>query len=728
MSRPRSRSPHYRRFPWEEPDFDTDKVLKVLDGNPPERSQRHRKDHEEHWDSLEEDVYSEGQRRPPPFPDDRQFAHHHRPDGELYHRGSSSHYAHRRLSPPRNLGGNGDRRREGFSEHFQSFGKRGRLTDSPPSLMRERLLQNSSPHSDHLQRDERMSWRGEQGKGQGKFRDLSPSVRTEGGRGGAGRERGRRNMQGPNRDRRRLDSHQERSPHFKRQRRELDDTDPLGFRNEEDFGAQRYSLHTPRDGFGGEIHHLKSLVIEHNHGIAGKRESSRWEQFHNHRNLDLEFERRRSPRPQGSSQERFRTSDNRLDDREDMRGRRLQDNCRESNYLETRSSPLLQDRPNSMRFGNREGSESHKGRGSLRSATGRVNRSHSGRTGQPRNPPHAQQSSQGYQDLPHEDQRGPCRPFRQGYDDPMKGESNWTGQWDDVRPASLDRHLPRDGLDPKMPRQREQAWNDQKTSDMVAVKEETLTIKVDMSRPVKQNSLLCYSSDRQLSLDLVNVGRQRLDFLPMLEHSGTYRETAVHTGTFAQEIITLVHQVKEQYFRDHGVTLNERFSAPQKGSEDEAEELTLDERFSSNRGFSLNMNSLLDNDEPLFSRLGPAQVLTQQPVRGPGDLRHDLERRRQERLEGVKVTIPGSSLSQWPLDSVGESGLEYGDEMAELEDEGFSAWPEEQKPRREDNTGPRRGSYRLNSGPQRRNHRFGNRTGPVRRQNNNRNNPTGPNW
>lgn len=59
-------------------------------------------------------------------------------------------------------------------------------------------------------------------------------------------------------------------------------------------------------------------------------------------------------------------------------------------------------------------------------------------------------------------------------------------------------------------------------------------------------SHLGYSSDRQLSLDLVNVGRQRLDFLPMLEHSGTYRESAVHSGTFAQEIITLVHQVKGQ--------------------------------------------------------------------------------------------------------------------------------------------------------------------------------------
>lgn len=59
-------------------------------------------------------------------------------------------------------------------------------------------------------------------------------------------------------------------------------------------------------------------------------------------------------------------------------------------------------------------------------------------------------------------------------------------------------------------------------------------------------SSLCYTSDRQLSLDLVNVGRQRLDFLPMLEHSGTYHESAMHTGTFAQEIITLVHQVRGQ--------------------------------------------------------------------------------------------------------------------------------------------------------------------------------------
>lgn len=46
------------------------------------------------------------------------------------------------------------------------------------------------------------------------------------------------------------------------------------------------------------------------------------------------------------------------------------------------------------------------------------------------------------------------------------------------------------------------------------------------------------------------------------------------------------------------------------------------------------MNAVLDEAEPVFS--SPLQ-----PVRGPGDLRHDLERRRQERTEGVKITIEG---------------------------------------------------------------------------------------
>ncbi|XP_070783925.1 bcl-2-associated transcription factor 1 [Enoplosus armatus] len=747
MSRPRSRSPHYRRFPWEEPNFDPHKVLAVLKGNPSDRSHRSREDSEEHWDHFREDMYPEDHRRSPTFTDDHQFRHQRHPNQEELYRGRPSPHhdvmGHddRRLSPLRD--GDGDRRRGGFRQHFQSF-ERGRSPHLSQKLMRERLPVTPRSHSDHQQREPGMGWRREeQGRGRERVRDLSPSARSDDQRRGAGRERGRRNIQGPSRDRRREDSHQERNPPFKRQRRQMDDVNHLGYRNEEDLWEQRYSMDTPRDGFGGDtkggglphgdIRPSGPLIIEHDHGIIDDREPSQWKQHGDRGDLDPVFDRQRSPRSMGSSQERFRTSDSRLDDREDARERHFQDNWRDSNYRDIRRSPTPQDRPNPVRYGNRDGPTNHKARGGPRPARGRVSHGQGGRTGPPRNQLRLQQSSKGHQDLPHEEQRPGYRSLREDcYEDPSEGEPDWAEetrlkQWKRDRPGSLDRHSPRVDLDPKMPRQRVRGWNDQKTNNMSVVTQETLTIKVDMSRPVNRNSLLCYSSDRQLSLDLVNVGRQRLDFLPMLEHSGTYRETAMHTGTFAQEIITLVHHVKEQYFRDDGLTLNERFSAPQKGgcSEEETEELTLDERFSSNRGFSLNMSSLLDDDDdPLFSRLGSLQ-----PVRGPGDLRHDLERRRQERLEGVKVTISGKSMSQRPLGPVSEPDVEYSDkdELAQMEDEELN-WPEEQSRRREGNMGPRRGaSYRPNTGAQRRSNRFGNRLGPMRRQNNH-SGPAGPNW
>ncbi|XP_075936944.1 uncharacterized protein LOC142937750 [Anarhichas minor] len=721
MSRPRSRSPRYRRFPWEEPDFDPHKVVAELDGNPSQRSHRSREDPEEHWNYVREDMHPEAPRRTSPFPDDRHFGHQRHPNQEEFYRqrpsprhSVTSFDEDRRLSPLHDDGGGGGgggRRRGGFRELFQRYENRERFLQSPPRLAREKLPLTPRPHPDHQQREPGISSRREeQGRGRGRFRDLSPSGRSEDQRGGAGRERGRKPAQGPYRDRRREDSHQERNPTFKRQRREMDDATHLGYRNEEDFGVD-----SPRGRFGGDTRHSGPLVVEHDHGIADSKEPPRWEQFDDRRDLDPDFDRQRSPRQVSSSQERFRTPDSRLDDREDARGR--QDNWRDPNYHETRRNPAPQERPNPVRYGNREGPVNHRGNGGSQPARGQFSRGQGGRTGPPRTQPRVQPSSQGYQDLPHEEQRPGYRPFRGDVnEDPVDAEPDWPEE---------ERHLQRNILDPKMPRQRQRGWSDQKPNNMAVVTEETLTIKVDMSRPVNNNSSLCYSSDRQLSLDLVNVGRQRLDFLPMLEHSGTYRESAAHTGAFAQEIIMLVHHVKEQYFRDDGVSLSERFSTPQTGgySEDESEELTLDERFSSNRGFSLNINSLLDDDddEPLFSRLGVLQ-----PVRGPGDLRHDLERRRQERLEGVKVTISGSSMSQRPPGPSSEPGFEYSDqdEMSQTEDEGFSSWSEEQSRRREGLAGPRRGAPYA---AQRRNTRPVNPIRPMRRPNNH-NNPEGPNW
>ncbi|KAK5849795.1 hypothetical protein PBY51_014100 [Eleginops maclovinus] len=740
MSRPRSRSPRYRRFPWDEPDFDTHKVVAELDTNPSDRSPLPREEPEDHWGYFREDMHPESQRRSSPFQDDRQFGHQRYPNQDEFHP--------RRLQSPRSdaIGfeddprlsllqdGTGERHRGGFKEIFQSFENRQRLPQSPTRFQRERLPPMPRPHSDHKQREPGGGWRREEkGRGRGKFRDLSPSVRSDDQRGGPGREREQRNTQGPFRDRRREDSQQERNPSFKRQRREMDDATHLGYRNEEDFGEQRYSVNSPRDRFGGDaqgslprgdIRHSGALVIEHDHGLVNSRQPPQWETFSSRG--DPDFDRPRSPRPMSSSQERFRAPDSRMDDGENTRGRPFQDNWKESNNNEMRRNPAPQDIPNPLRYGNRD-HVNHRGRGGPRQAKGHFNRGQGGQTPLPRNQPRIQQSSQGYQDL--EEQTPAYRPLREdSYEDPIEEEPEWAEedriqQWEPQRPVSVDRRLQRNELDPKMPRQRARGLKEQKTNNHKSVvTKETLTIKVDMSRPATTNSLLCYSSDRQLSLDLVNVGRQRQDFLPMLEHSGTYRESAAHTGTFAKEIITLVHQVKEQYFRDDGVTLNERFSAPQKGDfpeEEETEELTLDERFSENRGFTFNMNSLLDDDEPLFSRLGPLL-----PVRGPGDLRHDLERRRQERLEGVKVTISGSNMSQHPLGPISEPSLEYEDEMSPMEEEGFSNWPEEQSRRREGNMGPRRGAPFAS---QRRNTRPVNRLGPMRRPNN-RNQPAGPNW
>ncbi|XP_047468239.1 BCLAF1 and THRAP3 family member 3 isoform X2 [Mugil cephalus] len=592
MSRSHSRSPCYRRFPWEEPNFDPHHALTELDGETLDRNKKFR---EYPVNYFREDMYPEGRRRSSHFPDYHNLRHRpHIDHEEFYHRRPPPHhdvmhYEDPRLSPLHDGRGDGDRHRGEFTEDLQSFENRGRLPQSPKRIARERLPPIPKSHSDHQQNELAMGWRKEeQGRGRGRFIDNTPSTRSDEERAGSDRERGR-SEQGPNKSRPRENPHHKRSLPLKRQRREMDDSNRLGYRNEEDFGEEGYSMDTHRDGSGGDtwgkrplgdVWHSGSHVMESGtvHSIVDRRKLPRREHFDGRR----DFDRQRTLRSMG-----FRVLESRLEDWEDSRECHFPINFQDSNYHETRRSPKSLDKPNSMRYGNRVGPIDQEGRGGAHLVRKKYNQIQFGRTGHPRNQPFLQQCSQGYQDLPHEEQKPGYQPFKKHYEDPIEGKPKWAGetQWDHDRPVSLDRQLSKESVNPKMPPQRERGRNDQKTKNMVIVPQETLTIKVDMSRSLNQNSSLCYSSDRQLSLDLVNVGRQRLDFLPMLEHSGTYQESAVHTGTFAQEIITLVHLVRDQYFRDGGPTLNERFSVPQKGgyAEEELEELTLDERFSSNR-------------------------------------------------------------------------------------------------------------------------------------------------
>lgn len=224
-----------RRFPWDEPDFDPQKVLAELDGVPMDRKRHPREDLEERWNYLREDARSDSRRRSPPFPDSRPpgLQHHPEPE-EFYRRTPPPHpyeldYAERRrLSPDRREGGGeGERGRGGFREHYKGFENRGRLSHSPQRLSRERLSRErlpSAPQSHLEPREPAVGWRREE---QGRSRG-SPRPRSDDHAGGEGRERGRRDAQGLNRERRRDDPHQERSPPFKRHRREMDDSVHLG--------------------------------------------------------------------------------------------------------------------------------------------------------------------------------------------------------------------------------------------------------------------------------------------------------------------------------------------------------------------------------------------------------------------------------------------------------------------------------------------------------------------
>ncbi|XP_013883216.1 uncharacterized protein CXorf23 [Austrofundulus limnaeus] len=667
MSRPRSRSPHFRRFPWEEPGFDPHKVNEELEVYSRDQSHRFRGVPGDLQESFRDETHQEGRRIPPLFSCELQFGRRRHPDQDSYRRSLSPHRDGARFEShsPQDDGEFVERRRGGVREDFLGFENR------------EAFPRGNRPSSP--QREAGMGWRRQdrgRGRVQGRFEGFNPSGRSGDPRAGS-MDRGKRNTQF--RGRQRENPHHERGPAFKRQRGEMEDVDHSGFGGEEDFGDRGFSADRPRGGFRGRtrgnLPERDPLVFEHDHAVPGDENAPEFSDFDGRRRQPT-FDRRRS-RSKGSSQERFRTTDVRLDDREE---RRFADSSRDSNFREA----------NTMRYGNQDGPVGSRGRW-------RSNQAQSGSFVPPRDRPR-------FQNLPQDEQRAGYQAFRE---DPIEKEPTWANedrrpQWEGDRPRSLERNLRRNEMDPKMPGR--SGWEGRKNEDMMVVTEETLTIKVDMSRPASQTSSLCYSSDRQLSFDLVNVGRQRHHFLPMLEHSGTYRETEMHTGAFAQEIISLVHYVKDQYFRGDGLTLNQRFSAPQKGFSEE--ELTLNQRFSSSRGFSLNSDSLLDDDddddEPLFSRLDGMQ--NKQPSRGPGDLRHDLDRRRQEKLEAVKVTIAGSgSIQQRSHSAVREPDL--------TEHEGF--WSGEQNRRREGNMGPRRASNRPNPGQNRWNQRQ---------------NPAGPSW
>lgn len=135
-------------------------------------------------------------------------------------------------------------------------------------------------------------------------------------------------------------------------------------------------------------------------------------------------------------------------------------------------------RTNAMMFGKQKGK------------TGFDARARMGRPGPHRIQNRMQESSHGFLDAPHQEQSSACQPFMEDkYKNPdsERHEETRSKPWISHRSRSLERSMPNIDLDPKMPRQRMLEWNCRKPKNVSVIAEETLTIKVDMTRPMNKN-------------------------------------------------------------------------------------------------------------------------------------------------------------------------------------------------------------------------------------------------
>ncbi|KAL2768917.1 BCLAF1 and THRAP3 family member 3 isoform 1 [Daubentonia madagascariensis] len=174
----------------------------------------------------------------------------------------------------------------------------------------------------------------------------------------------------------------------------------------------------------------------------------------------------------------------------------------------------------------------------------------------------------------------------------------------------------------------------QKLSDVkpssVDLRKKSLTVKVDVRKTVDTFRVASsYSTERQMSHDLVAVGRKSENFHPVFEHLDSTQNTENKpTGEFAQEIITIIHQVKANYFPSPGITLHERFSKMQNIHDADVNEMKLNSDPEIHRRIDMSLAELQNKQTVIYE-----SEKTLVKIIDPNDLRHDIERRRKERLQ-----------------------------------------------------------------------------------------------
>ncbi|KAG9485703.1 hypothetical protein GDO78_008669 [Eleutherodactylus coqui] len=140
------------------------------------------------------------------------------------------------------------------------------------------------------------------------------------------------------------------------------------------------------------------------------------------------------------------------------------------------------------------------------------------------------------------------------------------------------------------------------------------------------------SNERQMSEDLVAVGGKDA-FHPVFDHlsSSKQRETNVPSTEFTQEIITIIHEVKANHFKSPEMSLHERFSKLQ--GESNKEELNLKKPPAQpNPEIHRRIDISLEDLQNKTLHKTEVTLASQRVIEDPNDLRHDIERRRKQRL------------------------------------------------------------------------------------------------
>ncbi|KAM9018091.1 bcl-2-associated transcription factor 1 isoform 4-T13 [Guaruba guarouba] len=139
------------------------------------------------------------------------------------------------------------------------------------------------------------------------------------------------------------------------------------------------------------------------------------------------------------------------------------------------------------------------------------------------------------------------------------------------------------------------------------------------------------TKDRLLASTLVHSVKKEQEFRSIFDHIKLQQASKSTSESFIQHIVSLVHHVKEQYFKSAGMTLNERFTAYQKATE---EHCTRQKSPEIHRRIDISPSTLRKH-----TRLtGEERVFKEESQKGDkklrcdsADLRHDIDRRRKER-------------------------------------------------------------------------------------------------